>query len=191
LPLWGCSSQTQRYPASYTQSANYVDISRQRLRPQRAGSDSFVKVKKNYKNHRSESQLQDLEVDFNGDGRIDFVQIYHPVENWIQKEHADLDGDGEFDVSYYYKLNSRTGRPELAAQRFTNHYNGGRSSWKYFRNGKLSKREIDLSGQGRPNYWEYYQNNQITRIDRDLNGDGIPDPVARFRKQVRSNKRRR
>ncbi len=123
--------------------------------------------------------LSRVESDFNGDGRVDFVQIYDPTGTWVQTERSDLDGDGRFDVSYIFTRSSGTSREtRLSEQHFDTNYDGQVDLWKEFdERGRVRLRSLDRDFDGRADYWEYYENAQVVRIERDNDGDGKPDSL--------------
>ena len=160
-------------------------VDTKRLVPLAFGGDGFPRIKKFYQSSSDKSPLEKIEVDFNGDGRVDFIQNMDPLGEWIQKELADLDGDGSFDASYQYEKKSKDSKPEMILQEFDTHYNGKTGVWKYYNQGKLVRRELDRRGLGKPDYWEYYEDHRLVRVEKDENGDGIPDSRPQFKSIVK------
>lgn len=156
-----------------------------RLEPLLIEGDGFAKIRKYFRGRALDGPVSHIDVDFNGDGRIDFQQIYDSSGSWVEKERSDIDGNGTLDVTYVYRRSSAKQAPRLFMQEVDSQMNGRISVWKYFNeDGQLLRREIDRSGLGRADLWEYYENNLLVRIDRDQDGDGKPDDVPKVRKSV-------
>jgi len=182
-----CSSKKEITPDQIpVEAANGTDKETenapQKLVPMGFGADGYPKLKKFF---RSGDSLTKVEADFNGDGRVDFIQVFDPAGHWVEKESADLNGDGNLDVTYTYRKEAGAKDPELALQEFDTRYEGQTSVWKHYKNGQLAKRELDRRGRGKPDYWEYYEDRRLVRIDRDENLDGLPDFQPRFKQIVR------
>jgi hypothetical protein len=135
-----------------------------------------------FNEHNGKRTLASVESDFNGDGRIDFIQIYDPTGQWIQNEKADLDGDGVFDVTFVHQWNKVRKEAVLFQEIFDTNYDGRPDLWKEFStDGNLKERRLDRDFDGRIDYWEHYSRGQIIRIEQDKDGDGNPDTIPRPR----------
>ncbi len=127
---------------------------------------------------RGKKILARVESDFNGDGRIDFIQAFDPTGSWIQLEKSDLDGDGRFDVTYVFTWDSSRKEPRLSEQSFDTNYDGRIDLWKEFDGrSRLTLRKLDRNFDDRADYWEYYDNGQAVRIEQDSDYDGKPDLI--------------
>ncbi|MCB9638916.1 MAG: hypothetical protein H6728_09240 [Myxococcales bacterium] len=127
-------------------------------------------------NSKKIRELVRIEIDLNGDGRIDVQRFY---QNGVKvRERFDLDYDGKFDLvnhynqGYVYKQElfqrSKT-TPDLIK-----HYElvEGKGKKKKVR---LSRKERDQNLDGKPDYWEYWENGMLDRIGRDTDYDGKVD----------------
>ena len=126
-------------------------------------------------------QLVRIEIDLNGDGRVDIRRYYDPRGSKIRDEF-DLDYDGRFDVRnhYYQRL--------LTKQEYFMRRKDRPDLWKYFEpvpgkkgRGKvrLVKKERDTNGDGKVDYWEYWEAGKLDRIGRDTDFDGSVDAWER------------
>jgi len=149
------------------------------------GTEQFPRLKKYF---RADGRLERQEMDFNGDGRLDFVQYFSGNGQWIERESADLNGDGVLEATSFFTKRGNAD-PVLARQEFQAQDAPATNVWKFFDGDALVRREIDLRGTGRPDYWEYYENGRVTRIDRDANGDGNPDSQPAFRTLTKDSPR--
>jgi|GEM_PF-3595545 len=139
-----------------------------------------------YQESGGKKVLSRVESDFNGDGRVDFIESYDPSGNWVQIEKSDLDGDGRFDVTYISAWNATRKETRISEQQFDTNYDGSLDLWKEFdARGRLTLRRLDRDFDGRADYWEYYDNGQVVRIEQDLNGDGSPDSIPTPRTRAR------
>lgn len=134
--------------------------------------------RRTFQENGGKKTLNRIESDFNGDGRIDFIQTYDPTGVWIQSEKSDLDGDGRFDVTYIFVWDAPRKQNRLSEQHFDSNYDGNIDLWKDFDSrGQVILRKLDRNFDGRIDYWEYYSNGQVVRIEQDNNNDGRPDVV--------------
>ncbi|MEO5667192.1 MAG: hypothetical protein ABIR96_03960 [Bdellovibrionota bacterium] len=134
--------------------------------------------RKVYQQNGAKKILARVESDFNGDGRVDFIQSYDPKGEWVQMEKSDLDGDGRFDVTYIFVWDSARKETRVSEQQFDTNYDGNIDLWKEFDSrGRLTLRKLDRNFDGRADYWESYDNGQVVRIEQDNNNDGKPDTI--------------
>jgi hypothetical protein len=97
------------------------------------------------------TRLERVEIDRNGDGRIDRVEFYVPGGRGAKAlrpsmlRAEELDGSGQ------------------VVRRET------------YASGGLAHTEEDTDGNGRPDKWETYVNGILTRVDLDLTGGGRPE----------------
>lgn len=151
------------------------------FRPLAFSQDGFPKLTRVY---TSTKVLERIEADFNGDGRIDFIQYFDTSGKVVEREAADLDGDGVIDVTYFYEADARK-QPQLVRQEFNARYDGRTTVWKDYEKGQLVRRALDRRGSGRPDYWEYYDKGRLVRIDKDDDGDGNPDSQTRYKQVIK------
>lgn len=179
---------------SSSQNKNANEIPKAPLAPQDATLELLAPTKENqsprqrrvYNERQGKRVLVSVESDFNGDGRIDFIQIYNDNGQWIQMEKADLDGDGSFDITFLHEWNKSRKEAQLVQEIFDTNYDSKADLWKDFStDGSLKQRRLDRDFDGRPDYWEHYERGQIIRIEQDKNGDGVPDSAPRPRIQRR------
>jgi hypothetical protein len=110
-------------------------------------------------------------LDSNNDGKPDIKRLY---DNKTGKEVCritDLDHDGKPDLYEYYDPNGVLRRREAC-------YDGSGvvDSIEIYENGKLSKRELDTTGQHRVDTWDYFDTSgKLTRRERDSTNDGRVD----------------
>ena len=186
-PQSGDSLDTADYASSESaeKSSELSSLRSQKLIPQAFSGDGFPKIKRYMMGSGADAHLDHIEFDFNGDGRVDYIQWFDPTGSWVIKDAVDLDGNGTFDVTNHYKKPIGQEAPELTLQEFDTKVAGRVSLWKYYKNGELVRREMDRRGLGRPDYWEYYEGKRLARIERDENADGIPDSQPSFKQIVK------
>lgn len=94
-------------------------------------------------------------------------------EPWIT---GDTNNDGRTD--YALKLDDR-GQKRFEA---VDHNNDGMmDNFYYYRNGVLSRQEIDTNYDGRIDLWIHmYDGVRVRGYDRDTNHDGVPDLIRRY-----------
>ncbi len=165
-------------------------VPKTKLVPYLFSKDGFPKVKKYF--YEKTKAIQKLEFDFNGDGRVDFVQNFQfnpdfkhhldSLEADLMSESSDLDGDGSLEVTNFYEKKLAQKKSERIRQEISTLGSGTTNIWKFYENNKLIRREVDRNGRGRPDYWEYYSDGRLSRVERDDNGDGILDTNPGFRK---------
>ena len=189
--LGGCQSRRERVALETNEDAaktpTVPEFSSKKMIPTAFSGDGFPRIKRYYRGDTADTPLEKIEVDFNGKGRPDFIQIFDPSGEWVQQESADLDGDGAMDVSYFYDKAAGAKTPTLVRQEFNSRFENRPSVWKFYKEGKLIRRELDRRGSGRADYWEYYENDRVVRIEKDDNGDGIPDSQPAFLQIVNPN----
>jgi hypothetical protein len=158
------------------------ELRSERLIPLSFSAEGFPRIRRF---ESSPGVLERTEVDFNGDGKIDFIQNHDPSGQWVEKESADINGDGSMDVVYTYKRNLAQPSPELVLAEYDAKFEGRPTLWKHYKGGKLARREVDRRGLGRPDYWEFYEDERLVRIEKDEDADGRPDSQPAFRAIVR------
>jgi uncharacterized protein YceK len=97
------------------------------------------------------------QVDFNHDGKIDYVAHFDPNLVPVMEEF-DLDFDGKFDEVVFYE------RGEVVRKEYDTNHDGVPDIWKYFKDGRLVRLERDTRCAGKVDYWEEYENNKLARI---------------------------
>lgn len=116
-----------------------------------------------------------IEIDLNGDGKVDVQRFY---ENNVKvREKFDLDYDGKFDLINHFSQGF------IIKQEYFLRTKAQPDMWKYFEivgKGKTQKtqlvrKERDENVDGKPDYWEYWENGQLDRIGRDTDFDGKVD----------------
>jgi len=109
--------------------------------------------------------------DATNDGKVDIVKVYDA--NGHEKcRFSDLDHDGKPDLFQFFDAQGQLRRREAF-------YTGSAlpTVIEYFEAGKLSKRELDATNQGRIDTWETYDvtTGKIVKRERDSTGDGRID----------------
>ncbi len=161
-----------------------VDPIRETLKPEVFSGDGFPKVSKVFKTVNGIKLPKKTLNDFNGDGRVDFIQEYNTSGEWIERESADLNGDGVLDVVYIYSKAPGQKQAVLIEEQFLSRLDGRISVHKFYKNGKLVRREMDRRNAGKTDLWEYYDGGRLVKVEKDDTGDGIPDSQPKFRKIV-------
>jgi hypothetical protein len=151
------------------------------FKPLAFSQDGFPKLTRVLSSSRV---LERIEADFNGDGRVDFVQHFDSSGKRVERETADLDGDGVHDVTYVFENDAR-GQPQIVRQEFNARYDGRTTVWKEYEKGQLARRALDRRGSGRADYWEYYDKGRLVRIDKDDDGDGNPDSQTKYKQVIK------
>ncbi len=82
-----------------------ISLKKEKLKPYLFSKDGYPRIRKYFieENSTKTQKIQKLEYDFNGDGRVDFIENYHPTEQYIQSESSDLDGDGTLEITAFYE----------------------------------------------------------------------------------------
>jgi len=174
--LGACSSSSE-----HKASSQAVHVSSQEAGVELIAPDARTqnpRQRRIYQQSGAQKLLARVESDFNGDGRVDFIQSYDPSGAWVNLEKSDLDGDGRFDVSYLFAWDSSRKRSLLTEQHFDTNYDGDPDLWKNFdTRGRLTVRKLDRNFDGNADYWEFYDNGQVVRIEQDSNYDGTVDLI--------------
>jgi|GEM_PF-1708647 len=180
LPVVREKSATPAQPEPTDRPAPLPDTAE--FKPLAFSQDGFPKLTRVISG--STKLVERIEADFNGDGRVDFIQYLDTTGKRVEREAADLDGDGVIDVTYFYEGDAK-GQPQLARQEFNARYDGRTTVWKDYERGQLARRALDRRGSGRPDYWEYYDKGRLVRIDKDDNGDGNPDSQTKYKQIIK------
>lgn len=110
-------------------------------------------------------------VDATNDGKVDIVKVYD-AGGHEKCRFSDLDHDGKPDLFQFFDAQGQLRRREAF-------YTGAPlpTVIEYFEAGKLSKRELDATNQGRIDTWETFdvQTGKIVKRERDSTGDGRID----------------
>lgn len=190
----GCGSDTKQVKAQEPPTVAKSKLDTHIPEPQVGGPDEIVKkfdLNKDkradlwkvykYKNTTDGKRVLELvriEIDLNGDGKIDVRRFYK--DNNKTREEFDLDFDGRFDVMHFYDDNGNLykkayfmrsrdpQRPDLIK-----YYEvvGTKKDKKVV----LVRKERDDNLDGRIDYWEYWENGVLERIGRDTDFDGTVD----------------
>lgn len=136
------------------------------------------------------------QIDVNNDGKPDIRRVYDGTREICRI--SDLNRDGKPDMFEYYDATGQLRRREAdyddnGVVNAIEHYEGGKlvrreldttnqgriDTWDTFdpATGKRTKRERDATGDGRVDQWWTYEGDRVT-IAMDRNGDGQPDPEA-------------
>ena len=109
-------------------------------------------------------------LDVNNDGKPDIKRVYDG--NVEICRITDLNRDGKPDMFEYYDKTGQIRRREADYDD-----NGVVNSIEIFENGKLVRRELDTTNQGRIDTWDYFDPNTGNRVkrERDATGDGRID----------------
>ena len=121
------------------------------------------------------------EYDFNSDGTIDMLMLFDKGE--LIKIISDLDFDNNYDVIDYYK------NKHLVERQIINHINKKTYIWiHYDKNGKIIRKEMDTTLNGKVNQLFLYQNSILTEKRFDTNGDGKFDKIKHIKKEIKKDK---
>ena len=109
-------------------------------------------------------------LDANNDGKPDIKRVSKGGREVCRI--TDLNHDGKPDMFEYYDQTGQLRRREADYDD-----NGVVNSIEHFENGKLIRRELDTTNQGRIDTWDFFDPNTGGRIkrERDANGDGKID----------------
>lgn len=119
-------------------------------------------------------------LDTNGDGKPDITK-YYDGSGHEQCRVADLNSDGKADLYEYFDASGQIRRRE-----FCYDDSGSVNAIEYYEQGKLARREYDISGRHRVDTWDWFDPSaQVdaktgrpahpTRRERDSKGDGHVD----------------
>lgn len=196
VSVWGamgCGSGTKEVKTQESTTAKADKLDTQIPEPQVGGPDEIVKkfdlnkdkradLWKIYKhkttNGKRNLELVRVEIDLNGDGKIDVRRFYK--DNNKIREEFDLDFDGRFDVIHFYDDNGNLFKKAY----FMRSRNPQRPDLiKYYevvgtkkdKKVVLVRKERDDNLDGRIDYWEYWENGVLERIGRDTDYDGNVD----------------
>jgi hypothetical protein len=111
------------------------------------------------------------QVDYDKDGRKDYVAIYNRRGELVAEEF-DFTFDGVFDARHHY---DRTTGLLYMAERSSSHDRKPDTWEKYDQQGRLLSVERDRNGDGKPDLWEQYQGGQLIAILYDDDFDGRVD----------------
>ncbi|MCK6511656.1 hypothetical protein L6R29_17005 [Myxococcota bacterium] len=122
-------------------------------------------------------ELVRIEVDLNGDNRVDIQRFY---ENGVKvRERFDLDYDGKFDlVNHYsqgYLIKQEIFQRSQTIPDLVKHFEIIEEKGKKKKKVRLARKERDQNLDGKPDYWEYWENGMLDRIGRDTDFDGKVD----------------
>ncbi len=109
-------------------------------------------------------------LDANNDGKPDIKKVSKGGREVCRI--TDLNHDGKPDMFEYFDQTGQLRRREADYDD-----NGVVNSIEHFENGKLVRRELDTSNQGRIDTWDFFDPNTGNRIkrERDADGDGKID----------------
>jgi hypothetical protein len=146
-------------------------------------------------------------LDTNNDGKADIRRVFDKKSQREICRVVDLNHDGKPDLYEYFDTNGAVRRREFCYDdtgvvNAIEHYDAGRltkreydttgqhkiDTWDYFEAGlpmdpksgrpvHPSRRERDISGDGRPDQWWTWQGSKVS-ISRDTVGNGKPDPAS-------------
>ncbi|MBI5479430.1 MAG: hypothetical protein HY906_11265 [Deltaproteobacteria bacterium] len=103
------------------------------------------------------SEMTCKQVDFNHDGRVDYVAHFDAGGVPVIEEF-DLDFDGKFDEVIFYQ------NGQVARKEFDTNHDGVPDIWKFFKDGRLVRMERDTKCAGKVDYWEEYTGGKLTSI---------------------------
>lgn len=108
--------------------------------------------------------------DANGDGKPDIKRVYKGGHEVCRI--SDLNHDGKPDMFEYYDASGALRRREADYDD-----NGIVNAIETFENGRLVRRELDTTNQGRLDTWDFFDGATGVRVkrERDANGDGRID----------------
>jgi len=111
-------------------------------------------------------------LDANGDGKPDLKKVYDKGSGKEVCRISDLNHDGTPDLFEYFDSSGQLRRREAD-------YDGSGvvASIEYFENGRLVRREYDLTGQHKIDTWDTFDpgSGKLARRERDTTGDGRID----------------
>lgn len=110
------------------------------------------------------------QVDFDHDGRKDYVAIYNRTGQLLAEEF-DLTFDGHFDARAHYDVD--TGKIYLE-ERDTGH-DGKPDVWEKYKDGVLESVKRDRNADDKPDVWEQYKDGKLVAILYDDNYDARVD----------------
>jgi hypothetical protein len=134
------------------------------------------------------SELTCKQVDFNHDGKVDYVAHLDPGGVPVLEEF-DLDFDGKFDEVIFYEGG------QIARKEFDTNHDGVPDIWKFFKDGRLIRMERDTKCAGKVDYWEEYTGGKLTSIrwadpnaKNGLAVDDAPEEADEAERAVESKK---
>jgi hypothetical protein len=109
-------------------------------------------------------------VDANNDGKPDIKRVYRGGREVCRI--TDLNFDGKPDLFEYYDERGQVRRREADYDD-----NGVINAIEHYENGKLVRRELDTTNQGRIDTWDFFDptTGRRTKRERDATGDGRLD----------------
>lgn len=110
------------------------------------------------------------QVDFDHDGRKDWVEAYNPSGQRLYQK-ADFDYDGKFDMLAV--LDPATGET-VEVERDTD-FDGKFDVREVYTNGQLTAVRRDRNGDQRPDMWEQYIDGKLNAVTYDDDFDGKVD----------------
>jgi hypothetical protein len=123
------------------------------------------------------------QVDFDNDGKKDYVAIYAKTGDKIAEEF-DFGFDGTFDAREHY---AKKGDELTVVERDSDH-DQKPDIWEKYKDGKLDTVHRDRNGDGKPDMWEQYENGELvtilydddfdSRVDRKETSKKAPAPTA-------------
>ena len=115
-------------------------------------------------------------LDANNDGKSDVRMVYAGKSNTKVCLVSDLNHDGRPDFFEYYDRSGVLRRREADYDD-----NGTVDAIEIYKDGKLSERELDTTGQHRIDTWEFYDlAGTLLRRERDTTNDGRIDQWVTF-----------
>ncbi len=145
----------------------------------------------------TEDGLNQVEVDLDGDGKVDIINYYRESSGvkLLLKKDVDLNHDARIDVRTTFDeaglrvLEEMDGDFDGRAD-VVDHYiqgkrsmtekdtdfNGSFDLFSYYEGGKVRRKERDSNGDGKIDFWEYLDDQgAVMKTGKDTDGDGTMD----------------
>ncbi|MCM2285902.1 MAG: hypothetical protein NDI81_14045 [Desulfobacula sp.] len=120
------------------------------------------------RSYYKDTVLRQKEIDENGDGVMDLVEVFNPKG---ELERVEEKKAGKTALTWFY------GKGEVLLRGEEDKNQDGKTEiWYIYENGKLKTVEEDTNFDGKPDLWEEYDDIEaLVKRSKDLDFDGTPD----------------
>jgi hypothetical protein len=141
--------------------------------------------KSNIHSYMDGTKFLRIEIDNDGDGKIDRWEYYGPDQK-LEKVGFSRANDGKPDAWAYQAPDGTIGRVEIST-----HRDGKIDRTEFYENSVLVRAEEDTDGDGKVDKWETYENGALATVGFDMTHSGKPTRTIDYRQEAAAPQPRR